>query len=55
MAALGLNAGLTLSDMRHMKYTHMMQLLWEWEDMHGADVEETREATSDDVRSLMNL
>lgn len=55
MAASALNAGLSMSDMRHMKYTHLMQILWEWQDMHGAEVVETRDATSSDVRALMSL
>ena len=53
MALNGLSAGLSWSDMRHMKYTHLMQLLYEWEDMHGADVDEIVDATPADVRALM--
>ena len=55
MALSGLEAGLTWQDMRHMKYTHLMQLLYEWEDIHGAEVDETREATTSDVMALMKL
>lgn len=55
MALCGLEAGLTWRDMRHMKYTHLMQLLFEWEDAHGADVDETVDATADDVRALMRM
>ena len=55
MAASALNAGITLSEMRHMKYTHLMQILWEWQDMRGVEVEETRDATSNDVKALMSL
>lgn len=55
MALCGLEAGLTAEDMRHMKYTHLMQLLWEWDDMHGAKADEIRDAKPSDVRALMNL
>ena len=55
MMLCGLDAGLCMADMHEMKYTHLMQVLYEWEDMHDADVEETVEATSDDVRALMRL
>lgn len=55
MALNGLHAGLTWSDMRHMKYTHLMLLLYEWEDMNGAEVDETRDATNADLHALMNL
>ena len=55
MALLGLEAGLRWRDMRHMKYTHLMQLLFEWEDMHGGDVDEVVNATSDDVKALARL
>ena len=55
MAVSGLSAGLSVSDMRHMKYTHMMLLLYEWEDANGAEVDETRTATSSDVRALTML
>ena len=55
MALLGLEAGLSWRDMRRMKYTHLMKLLYEWEDMHGADVDETVNATSDDVMALTRL
>lgn len=52
MAVSGLEAGLSWSDMRTMKYTHLMQILWEWEDLRGADVDETVDATAEDVMSL---
>jgi len=55
MALCGLEAGLTWRDMRNMKFTHMMQLLYEWEDMHGAEVDETRDATTSDVMALMSI
>lgn len=55
MAVQGLEAGLTWSEMRHMKHTHLIQLLWEWEDMHGAEVDETRDATPKDVMALTRL
>ena len=55
MALNGLAAGLSWQDMRHMKYTHLMQLLYEWEDMHGADVDEVRDATPSDVTALTRL
>lgn len=55
MMLCGLEAGLTMRDMRDMKYTHLMQVLYEWEDMHGAEVDEVVEATPADVRALMNL
>ena len=55
MAVSGLEAGLSWRDMRHMKYTHLMQLLWEWEDMHGAEVEEVRDATAADVMALTRI
>ena len=55
MMLCGLDAGLTMQDMREMKYTHLMQILYEWEDMHDADVEETVDATPADVKALMRL
>ena len=55
MAINGLSAGLTWCDMRQMKYTHIMQFLFEWEDMNGADVDETRAATDADVEWLKSL
>ena len=55
MALHGLSAGLEWHDMRFMKYTHLTQLLWEWEDMNGADVDETRDATVKDVMALTRL
>jgi hypothetical protein len=55
MAMCALSAGLSWADLRHMKYTHLMQLLWEWEDMNGADVDEYVDATGADVMALMRL
>lgn len=55
MAVNGLSAGLTMSDMREMKYTHLMKLLWEWDDMNGADVDETRDASPSDVMALARM
>lgn len=55
MALSGLSAGLSWRDMRHMKYTHLMQLLYEWDDMNGAEASETREATTSDVSALKSM
>lgn len=55
MAVSGLAAGLTWDEMRSMKYTHLMQILWEWEDMKGAQVDETRDATESDIEMLKSL
>lgn len=55
MAVSALAAGLTWGDLRHMKYTHLMQILYEWEDAHGAECEEIREATPEDVMALTRL
>lgn len=55
MALNGLSAGLAWRDMRHMKFTHLQQMLYEWDDMRGADVEEVRDATPEDVRALMMI
>lgn len=59
MALNGLAAGLSMSDIRHMKYTHLLHILYEWEDMHpdkDDDGEDTiRDATGEDVRWLMSL
>ena len=55
MALNGLEAGLSWRDMRHMKYTHLIQLLWEWADLHGAEAEETVDATPADVMALMRI
>ena len=38
-----------------MKYTHLMSFLYEWEDMHDADVVETRQATDADLAWLDSL
>ncbi len=53
MALAALESGLTWRDMRRMKYTHLMQLLFEWEDMHGAEVEEVVDATNFDFLKSM--
>ena len=55
MALHGLSAGLTWRDMRQFKFTHLMQFLWEWEDMNGAEVDEIHEATPSDVMALTRL
>lgn len=55
MAVEALAAGLSWQDLRHMKYTHLMLILFEWDDMNGAEVDETVDATGKDVRALMNL
>ena len=55
MMLCGLDAGLSMEDMRHMKYTHLMQILFEWEDMHDADVTEYVDAKGSDVKALMKL
>ena len=52
MALSGLHAGLTWSDMGDMKFTHLLHLLYEWDDMNGAEVDEVREATPADVEAL---
>ena len=36
-----------------MKYTHLMQLLFEWEDMHGAEVDEVVDAANFDFLKSM--
>lgn len=55
MAVNALQVGLSWEDLRHIKYTHLMQVLWEWEDMNGADVDETVDATPSDVNILMRM
>ena len=58
MALNGLNLGLSWNDLRRMKYTHLMQFLYEYEDMHSAEQDETdgvRDATPEDVKALMML
>lgn len=55
MALLAMEAGLSWGDMRHMKFTHLLQLIWEWEDMHGAEYDEVRDATGADVRALTRM
>lgn len=54
-AVNALDAGLTLSDLKHMKYTHVMLFLYERDDAMGAEVDEVREATADDVNWLKSL
>lgn len=54
MALCGLSAGLTWRDMRHMKYTHLMQLLYEWEDMHSGESNDEPEP-SNDAAGLLGL
>ena len=55
MALNALSAGLAWRDLRHMKYTHLMLLLYEWEDANGADVTEYVDATGADVKALTRL
>ena len=55
MAMSGLSAGLTMPDLKTIKYTHLIQMLWEWDEMHGAEYDEIVEATSADVMSLTKL
>lgn len=55
MAVTALAAGLTWRDLRHMKYTHVVQLIYEYDDMHGAEYDEVADATGSDVRALMSL
>ena len=55
MAVSALSAGLSWRDLRQMKYTHLMQILWEWDDMHGAEYDEIVDATPADVMALTRL
>lgn len=55
MAMEALEAGFSWRDLRNIKYTHLMQALYEWDDMHGAEVDETVEATGADIKALMRL
>ena len=56
MALNAVSAGIGWDALRHMKFTHVVQILFEWDDMHADDDrEKVREATSKDVRALMNL
>lgn len=57
MAVLALEMGLQWRDLRRMKYTHLMQLLLEWEDMHAAAREDGGERTvdADDFGPLLGL
>lgn len=55
MAVSALQVGLSWRDLRHIKYTHLMQILWEWDDMNGADVDEVVDATPSDVSILMGM
>lgn len=47
--------GLSREDMRHMKHTHLMCLIYEHEDYMGADVDETVDATDADRKLIMSL
>jgi hypothetical protein len=56
MALIGMEAGLSWDDIRPMKYTHLMQLLYEWEDMHkGESDEEEQKPPSNDAAGLLGL
>ena len=55
MAVSAMQAGLSWRDLRHMKYTHLMQVLWDWEDMNGADVDEIVDAKPSDVSILKRM
>lgn len=55
MAVSGLSAGLSMPDLKTMKYTHLMQMLWEWDEMNGAEYDEVCDATSADVMALTRL
>ena len=56
MALCGLSAGLTWRDMRLMKYTHLLQFLYEWEDMHGGgEPDEEEPEPSNDAAGLLGL
>lgn len=55
MALSALEAGLSWSDLRDIKYTHLMQLLYEWEDMRGGEYDEIVDATTADVMALKRL
>ena len=55
MALAALQAGLSWADLRDLKYTHLMQILWEWEDSNGVEADETVEATTADVMALTRL
>ena len=55
MALNAMSAGLSWHDLRHVKYTHLMQLLYEYEDANGADVTEYVDATGADVKALTKL
>lgn len=52
---LGLQTGLALSDIREMKYTHLVQTVYAWQDMHGVEYDEVREATGADTRLLKEM
>jgi len=52
----GLHAGLTREDMRHMKYTALVQTVWEWEDVNDpGSHSETRKATEADWDFLKHM
>ena len=52
----GLHSGLSREDMRHMKYTTLVQTVWEWEDLNDpGSHSETRKATEDDWNFLKHM
>ena len=55
MAVCGLSMGLSWPDMRFMKHTHLMQLLWEYDDMNGAETVEVRDAGDADIEAMMMM
>lgn len=50
-----LSAGLSWRDLRHMKYTHLVLLLYAYEDNIGAEYDEVSDAKPSDVRMLMSM
>lgn len=54
MAVNAMGAGLSWCDLRQMKYTHLMQLLYEYEDMHS-DADGGEEPPSNDAAGLLSL
>ena len=50
-----LRIGLTLDNLRHMKYTHVIQILWAYDDANGVEVIEEREAMQSDIEWLKQL
>lgn len=55
MALIGLEVGLTWRDMRHMKYTHLLQMLYEWADMHEVGDDDDEPEPSNDAAGLLGL